>query len=84
MTNHSLPLLVNSKGPFTLYFAIWPFVGLLFLIVTVWILVYISTIVARHHHPKADQRNFASLYVTQDSTIAGGYEVSNIHSPVDV
>jgi len=77
-------LRVNSKSPFTIHFAIWPFVGLLSLIVIVWFLVYMSTIFSRHHRSKHEHQNFASLYVTPESTIAGGYDVSNAVSPVDV
>jgi len=76
---------VNSKSPFTLHYALWPFIGLLFLIAFVWILVYVSTLIARRRRSKAaDQRNFASYYVTRDSTIAGGYEISNTVSAVNV
>lgn len=82
--NSSATLRVNSKSPFTLHYAVWPFVGLISLIVLVWFLVYISTLLARHHGSKNDQRNFASLYVTQNSTIVAGYEISSTASPGDV
>lgn len=68
-----------------MHYALWPFIGLLFLIAFVWILVYVSTLIAHRRRSKAaDQRNFASYYVTQDSTIAGGYEISNTVSQVNV
>jgi hypothetical protein len=84
--NSSITLHVNNKGPFTLHYAIWPFFGLICLIATVWFFVYISTALARRHSVKNEQRNFASLYVTQNSTMGGGggYEASSIVSPADV
>jgi hypothetical protein len=38
---------------------------------------------ARRHKPKTEQQNSASIYITQDSTIAGGYDVSIVVSPAD-
>jgi hypothetical protein len=54
------------------------------LIATVWFLVYISTMYSRHHRPKNEQQNFASLYLTQDSTVGGRYETSVVISAADV
>ena len=82
VTNTSLR--VNSQSPFTFHYAIWPFIGLISLIATVWLVVYISAFVARRHSLKSEQRNFASLYVTQNSTIGGGYETSVVLSPTNV
>jgi hypothetical protein len=50
----------------------------------VWLLVYISTIVARRQKPKVEQLNTISLYVTQDTSIAGGNGSSTVISPADV
>ncbi len=74
----------NSRGPFTLHYAIWPFFGLISLMAMVWLLVYISTIVARRQKPKVEQLNTISLYVTQDTSIAGGNGSSTVISPADV
>ncbi len=82
--NDSLPLRVNSTSPFTLSYALWPFICLISLIATVWLLVYILTICSRRHNSKSSHRNFASLYVTRDETNAGGYEFSAVISPLDV
>jgi hypothetical protein len=78
--NNSVLLHVNSKGPFTIHYAVWPFVGLISLIVTVWLLVYISTALSRRHNLKNENNNF----ISQDSTIAGAYEASTVILPTDV
>lgn len=83
MTNTS-SLRTNTQSPFTLHYAIWPFIGLISLIVTVWLVVYISASVARRHSLKNDQRNLTSLYVTQNSVTVGGSEASAIMSPTSV
>ncbi|CAF1301354.1 unnamed protein product [Adineta steineri] len=84
-SSESLPLQVNSKSSFTLRFAIWPFIGLISLIITVWILVYISTVLSRRHSAKNGHRKFASLYVSRGSAIAGGiFEYPTVPSPFDV
>jgi hypothetical protein len=75
---------VNSKGSFSIHYAIWPFIGLISLIVSVWIVVYISMSFTRRRNSKNEHRHFASLYVTQDSTIAGGNEASTVVLPTDV
>ncbi|UJR23666.1 hypothetical protein I4U23_026650 [Adineta vaga] len=92
-SNDTSSLQINTSSSFTLSFALWPYIGLISLIVTVWILVYISTIVSRRHNSKHGHYNFTSLYVSRNSTIGGGgggatitggYEYSTGISPLDV
>ncbi|CAF1172322.1 unnamed protein product [Adineta ricciae] len=88
-SNETSSLEINTSSSFTLAFALWPYIGLISLIITVWILVYISSILSRRHNPKHGHCNFTSLYVSRDSTIGGatvvgGHEYSTGVSPFDV
>ncbi|CAF3851295.1 unnamed protein product [Rotaria sp. Silwood2] len=82
-SKNSTTLYVNSESSFTLHFAILPYLGLISLIVTVWLLVYISTVFSRRYHLKNEHRQAHSLYITQATTIAGGHEASIVISRDD-
>jgi hypothetical protein len=59
----------------------------LFIIAIVWFFVYLSRKYSRRRHPKNEQDCLASIYTTQDSTIAGGgsgYETSIAISSLDL
>ncbi|CAF1426168.1 unnamed protein product [Rotaria magnacalcarata] len=86
VTNHnnSPPLIVNSKGPFTLHYAIWPYVTLISLIIIVWLLVYVSTTLSRRHNHRNEQKNLTSFYVTQATNITGRYEASTATPSADI
>ncbi|CAF3263563.1 unnamed protein product [Rotaria socialis] len=83
VTNHnnSPPLIINSKSPFTVHYAIWPYVTLISLIITVWLLVYVSTVLSRRHNHRNEQNKSASFYATQAASTTGGYEASTATPP---
>ncbi|CAF3424971.1 unnamed protein product [Rotaria sp. Silwood1] len=82
-SNNSTTLYINSESSFTLQYAILPYIGLISLIVTVWLLVYVSTAFSRRYNLKHEHRRAHSLYLTQATTIIGGHEVSTIISRDD-
>lgn len=82
--NISFPLRVNSPSPFSIHHAIWPFFGLISLMITVWLLVYISTAISRRRHPKIQQNDSATFYATQERTTVAGHETSTGALATDV
>ncbi|CAF0899316.1 unnamed protein product [Rotaria sordida] len=83
-SNNLSTLYVKSESSFTLHYAIIPYVGLISLIITVWLLVYLSTVFSRRYNLKNEHRQVASLYLTQATTYAGGHEASTVISRDDV
>jgi hypothetical protein len=84
---NSLPLRVNSKGSFTLHYAIWPYIGLISVILLVWLLIYLLTIFSRRHNTNIEPRRSSSGRTTRNNTIVGVGEceaATIVISPSDV
>lgn len=82
--NDSLPLIVNTSSPFTIHFALWPYVGLLSLVAIVWLIVHISKLSSSRRSLADEQAKFNSIYSTQTNAFAVVDDASNTISQADV
>ncbi|CAF1373804.1 unnamed protein product, partial [Didymodactylos carnosus] len=58
---------IDNRSSFTIHYALWPLLSLVFLIIGVWFIVYLMTIFCRSQNDQ--QKNFASYYTTQESMV---------------